>query len=53
MQTIAAIPDLQSAINLGGGEGDAVRLKLDLYLSPDQVIELMQMRGREITITLE
>ena len=48
----AAIPTMQSAISIGNGKGAATRLKLDVYLSPEQVSQLMQMQDEPLKIVL-
>lgn len=48
----AAIPNLQSSISIGGGKGNAVRLKLDVYMNPDDIAKLYQMQEEEIDLRM-
>jgi len=49
----AAIPSFASAINIGGGQDDCVRIKLDCYLSASQIQQLMELRGCELTVEIK
>ena len=53
MKILAAIPPFASAINIGGGEEDCVRIKLDMYLTPSQIQELMSLRGQQLTLDIK
>lgn len=46
----AAIPAIQSAIAIGS---DAARVKLDLYLTPEQVADLMRLKDTELRVRIE
>jgi hypothetical protein len=50
IQATATIPAIQSAICIGGAKGEAIRLKLDLYLTPDQIATLYSMQGESIAV---
>ena len=50
IQADATIPAIQSAICIGGSKGEAIRLKLDLYLTPDQIATLYRMQGERIAV---
>ena len=49
----AAIPDLQSALSMGGGAGSPIRVKLDIYCSPEDMATLYRMQGAELRLTIE
>lgn len=46
----AAIPAIQSAIAAGD---EMVRLKIDLLLTPEQMADLMRLRGNELRVRIE
>lgn len=48
----AVIPDLQSALAMGGGAGSPIRVKLDVYCSPEDMATLYRMQGTELKLTL-
>jgi hypothetical protein len=50
---LAAIPLLQSAIQVSGGEGESIRLKLDIYADPQTVADIMQLRGKQLRVSIE
>lgn len=52
LELLGAIPDLQSAIKVDGGDGGNVRLQLDLYLDDAQkLVEISKLRGKELVVT--
>lgn len=51
MKITAVIPDLQSSIQVSGGEGEVTRLKLDLY-NPD-LNELTKLRGKQLIVEIK
>lgn len=52
LETLAVIPDLQSAIQVDGGDGGCARIKLDLYLEVGQLSRLVELRGKELVLSL-
>lgn len=53
MTVHAVLPTIQSAIQVGGDQGDATRIKLDIYLTDDQLSELAGLRGHDLYLTIE
>lgn len=51
MECLAAFPDLKSAITIGGGEGDCISIRLDLYGADLEY--LTQLRGKQLVIKIE
>ncbi len=51
---IASLPPIQSAINLGGAEGDSSRIKLDVPgTETAAVVRLLLLRGQAFKVTVE
>lgn len=50
---LAALPQIQSAIKIGGEGGDCIRIQLDCYLTPNQIAELVAVRGKELSVSIE
>lgn len=54
LETLAAIPPIQSAIRVEGESDGCVRIMLDCYLkSTGQLDELLALRGKELVVTLK
>jgi hypothetical protein len=52
MDFIASIPASASAFKVSGGEGEAVRLMLELNPTGEQLAELLALRGRVIKVSM-
>lgn len=51
---IASLPPIQSAINLGGAEGDSSRIKLDVPgTEVAAVVKLLLLRGKAFKVIIE
>lgn len=51
---IASLPPIQSAINLGGAEGDSSRIKLDVPgTETAAVVRLLLLRGQAFEVTVK
>ena len=51
---VASLPPIQSALNIGGAEGDSSRIKLDADgTQTPEVIKLLLLRGRTFKVTIE
>lgn len=50
---VASLPPIQSALNIGGAEGDASRIKLDVPgTETAQVLRLLLLRGQAFEVTI-
>jgi hypothetical protein len=50
----ASLPPIQSAINIGGADGDSSRLKLDIPgTETAEVVKLLLLRGQAFKVTIE
>ena len=51
---MASLPDIQSAISIGGGEQDSSRVKLDIPGTEiASVVKLLLLRGQCFVVTVE
>jgi hypothetical protein len=51
---VASLPPIQSALNIGGAEGDSSRVKLDVPGSETaEVAKLLLLRGKAFRVTVE
>lgn len=51
---VASLPPIQSALNIGGAEGDSSRVKLDVPGSETaEVVKLLLLRGKAFRVTVE
>jgi len=54
IEFIASLPPIQSAVNIGGAEGDASRIKLDIPGTEiAAVLKLTLLRGNTFKVTIE
>lgn len=53
IQFLGSLPPIQSAIRFGGEEGDCVRIQFDCFLTAEQIAELVGIRGKELTISIQ
>lgn len=54
IEFIASLPPIQSALNIGGAEGDVSRVKLDVPGTEiAQVVKLLLLRGKTFKVTIE
>ena len=51
LEMLGSIPTLQSAIQVDGGDGGAVREKMDLYLTPGQLAQPLEFRGSTLVVS--
>ncbi len=51
---IATLPPIQSALNIGGAQGDSSRIKLDVPgTETSEVLKLLLFRGEPFKVTIE
>lgn len=49
----AVIPNTGTPIGFAGGEGEAGFIKLQHYMTAEQIERLLNMRGAVLTVTIE
>jgi hypothetical protein len=49
----AVIPTIASAISFAGGEEEAGVLKLQIYVTGDEIERLLKLRGRELIVVFQ
>ncbi|MBE3576895.1 MAG: hypothetical protein IMX00_04315 [Limnochordales bacterium] len=54
IEFIASLPPIQSAISIGGAEGDASKIKLEVPgTETAAVLRLLLLRGKAFKVTIE
>ena len=54
IEFVASLPPIQSALNIGGAENDASRVKIDVPGTEiAQVVKLLLLRGKVFKVTIE
>ena len=54
IEFVASLPPIQSALNIGGAEGDSSRIKLDIPgTEMAAVVRLLLLRGQSFKVTIE
>lgn len=49
----AAIPTTGNPITFSGGEGECGGLKLEHYMSGEEIERLLDLRGKELIVTIQ
>ncbi len=49
----AAIPTTGNPITFSGGEGECGGLKLEHYMSGEEIEQLLELRGKELIVTIQ
>ncbi len=49
----AAIPTTGNPITFSGGEGDAGAIKLEHYMTGEEIQQLLELRGKELVVVIQ